>query len=249
MQRILSYRSSDRYRGLNCLSTGNGMGIQNMNEEVGMKLWVVLTIVLYLLCVSVVVVPLLLLASDGSSEIHDAFFIFYYIFVPVLVVAQGVLLLVPVGIVRERPVRRRGIVVSAVVAAIPMAALTFGFFYSFALMIWGENQVDSFLDHPLPLLALLIFWLVWGAVFIRSYADLASRSFTSHLTRWLLRGSILELLVAIPSHIISRQRNECCAPIGTLLGIATGLAIALMSFGPGVFLLFAQRIRNKKAKQ
>ena len=26
-------------------------------------------------------------------------------------------------------------------------------------------------------------------------------------TRWLLRGSILELLVAVPSHIIARNRN------------------------------------------
>jgi len=215
-----------------------------------MKLWVALTIVLYLLCVSVVVVPLFLLASHGLSELSNILTIFYYTFIPVLVLTQGVLLLVPVGIVRERPVKRRGIAVSALIAAIPMAALSFGFFYSIALMLWGEEGTAlKFLDRLPALIALFVFWLVWGAVFLKSYTDQTSISFTSRHTRWLLRGSVLELLVAIPSHIISRHRKECCAPEITLLGIAMGLSIALMSFGPGVFFLFAQRIRNKKAKQ
>ena len=215
-----------------------------------MKLWVALTILLYLLCVSIVVLPLFLLASRGLSESFDTLKIFYYTFIPVLVFIQGVLLLVPVGIVRERPVKRRGIAVSALITAVPMAALSFGFFYSIALMIWGEEgSVLQFLDRLPTLIALVVFWLVWGAVFLKNYTDQTSKSFTSRLTRWLLRGSILELLVAIPSHIISRHRKECCAPEITLLGIAMGLAIALLSFGPGVFFLFAQRIRNKKAKQ
>jgi hypothetical protein len=210
-----------------------------------MKLWVVLTIVLYLLCVSIVVVPLFLLAGHGSEK-DATLSIFYYLFIPVLIFAQGVLLLVPVGIVRERPVKRRGIFVSAVIVAIPMAALSFCFFYSVALMIWGENPVSKFSDHPASWLVLVVFWLIWGAIFLNNYKDKTSRSFTSSLARWLLRGSILELVVAIPSHIISRHRKECCAPEFTLLGIAMGLAIALLSFGPGVFYLFAQRMGTRK---
>jgi len=209
-----------------------------------MKHWVALTIALYLLCVSVVVIPLFMTLNKELDTLR----IFYYTIAPVLVVAQGVLLLVPVGIARERPVRRRGIVVSAVVVAIPMSILSFGFVYSVALMIWGESSLDKYIDSMLGWTALVVFWLVWGAVFMKSYADRNRLSFTSRLTRWLLRGSILELLVAIPSHIISRHRRECCAPDITLLGIAVGLAVALMSFGPGVFFLFAQRIRNKKGK-
>ncbi len=210
-----------------------------------MKYWVALTIVLYLLCMSAVVIPLFLILTK-ELEVIDYF---YFWLVPVLVVAQGVLLLVPVGIARERPVRRRGIVASAVIVAIPMSLVSFGFFYSVALMIWGENFVSQHFDALLSWTVLVVFWLVWGAVFMKSYADRNRLSFTSRLTRWLLRGSILELLVAIPSHIISRHRKECCAPDVTLMGIALGLAVALMSFGPGVFFLFAQRIRNKKAKQ
>jgi hypothetical protein len=209
-----------------------------------MKLWVALTILLYLVCLSIIVVPLCVLATAADYE--EVLAIFYYWFVPVLVLAQGVLLLVPVGDANERPIKRRGIIVSALIAAIPMAALMVAFFYSTALMIWGEHSVSKYSDHYPALIALAVFWLFWGTVFVRGYSDSSQTAFTSRITRWLLRGSILELVVAVPSHIISRHRNECCAPEITLLGIAMGLATALMSFGPGVFFLFAQRIRNKK---
>jgi hypothetical protein len=130
-----------------------------------------------------------------------------------------------------------------------MAALALGFFGSVAFMIWGENSAGNYLYTWPVLIIPAISWLVWGIVFYKSFSGEDPKSFTSSITRWLLRGSILELLVAIPSHIISRHRDECCAPPLTLLGIATGLAIALMSFGPGIFFLFAQRIKNKNGKQ
>ena len=62
------------------------------------------------------------------------------------------------------------------------------------------------------------------------------------LTRWLLRGSILELLVAVPSHVVSRSRGDCCAPMGTFWGIVTGLSVMLLAFGPGVYFLFVARM-------
>ena len=65
-------------------------------------------------------------------------------------------------------------------------------------------------------------------------------------TRWLLRGSILELLVAVPSHVIVRRRDDCCAPAGTFWGIATGISVMLLCFGPGVFFLFVERCRRLK---
>jgi hypothetical protein len=52
------------------------------------------------------------------------------------------------------------------------------------------------------------------------------------------------LLVAVPSHIVVRSRNDCCAPFGSFWGIATGLSIMLLSFGPGVLFLFVERCRR-----
>ena len=59
----------------------------------------------------------------------------------------------------------------------------------------------------------------------------------TRIVNWLLRGSGLELLVAVPSHVWARRPDDCSAPAVTGYGIATGLAIMLLSFGPGVFFL------------
>ena len=210
-----------------------------------MKRWALLTLLLYFVCLSALVASLFLAVTGESSELPLGFCIWLVL---ILVLVQSVLLLVPIAVIRERPIRRRKIVLTAAVAAMPMAALALGFFGAIALMVWGENAVDDYLYRWPALIIPAISWLVWGIVFYRSFSIEDPQSFTSSLTGWLLRGSILELLVAIPSHIISRHRDECCAPPLTLMGIATGLSIALMSFGPGVFFLFAQRIRDKNGK-
>ena len=158
-------------------------------------------------------------------------------------------MLVPIAVVRERPIKKRKVVLSAAIGAIPMMALALVFFGSIPLMVWGEGATGDYVYGWPAFVFAAISWLVWGILFYKKFASEDPDSFTRGITRWFLRGSILEILVAIPSHIISRHRDECCAPPITLLGMATGLAIALMSFGPGVFFLFAQRIRDKNGKQ
>lgn len=207
-----------------------------------MKRWALLTVGLYLVCLSVLTVPLLL-ALSGESEGLVGFF--YTWFVPVLVLIQIVLLLVPIDVARERPVKRRKVVTSAVIGALPMAALALVFIGSIALMIWSEDGIGDAWWTWGVMVIVAVSWLVWGVIFQKGFASGDPNSFMSRLTGWLLRGSILGLVVAVPSHIISRHRDECCAPPLTLFGMVTGIAVALMSFGPGVLFLFARRIRAK----
>lgn len=209
-----------------------------------MKRWAWLTILLYAVCVAVMSSPLFLCFSQG-----DVFAFFFVWFVPILVLIQAVLLLVPVAVAQERPIKRRSIVVSAIMGAFPMAVMAGCFFLSVFLMVWGEKSENMPRHYLNSILVIPIFWLVWGILFYRGFSNGNPRSFVSMFNGWLLRGSILELLVAIPSHIISRHRHECCAPPITLIAIATGLSVALMSFGPAMFFLFAKRIKDKKGKQ
>jgi len=57
----------------------------------------------------------------------------------------------------------------------------------------------------------------------------------------LLKGSILELLIAVPTHIVARCRDYCCAGFMTFIGLTMGVAVMLFSFGPAVFFLYADR--------
>ncbi len=83
-------------------------------------------------------------------------------------------------------------------------------------------------------------WALWGVVFYLYLKD--SSRMVTHAVKWLLRGSVLELLIVVPCHVIVRRRDECCAPIVTGFGIVTGIAVMLLSFGPSVLLLYKKHL-------
>lgn len=94
----------------------------------------------------------------------------------------------------------------------------------------------------------LVLWMLWGWAFYHfSRAD-EPENVHRRAVRWLLRGSILDLLVAVPSHVVVRGRDDCCAGFATFWGLVTGASVMLLAFGPGVFFLFAERIRRKQAR-
>ena len=61
-------------------------------------------------------------------------------------------------------------------------------------------------------------------------ADLVSRQ-----CRALLKGSVLELLVAVPTHVVARYRDYCCAGFLTFIGLTMGVSVMLFAYGPAVF--------------
>lgn len=112
----------------------------------------------------------------------------------------------------------------------------------------GISPRSGLFDVLFGLVLVGILWMFWAALFLRASRDDDPDSLSRRAVRWLLRGSILELLVAVPTHVVVRHRDDCCAPYGTFWGIVCGLTVMLMSFGPGVFFLFVQRARRLKPR-
>jgi hypothetical protein len=83
-------------------------------------------------------------------------------------------------------------------------------------------------------------WALWGILFYLYFRN--SLEITTRAVSWLLKGSVLELLVAVPCHILVRRRGDCSAPAATSFGIVTGIAVMLLSFGPSVLLLYKKRM-------
>jgi len=225
------------------------------------KRWPVITVLLYALWVSVVFTPVIFCVAfwlghlyvPEFDELADSLITFYgefwpfWIFCVVLIVSQMLLLIIPVRIVKKRPKPQRGLWLTAIAAGALFAIVVLGIVWSIAAAIFGDNSIAGIV-LLLALIFLLINWIVWSCIF-RAFARNADpHSYIRRLIKWLLRGTILELLVAVPSHVIVRHKDICCADCVTAAGIATGLAVMLISFGPGIYFLYAEHIKSKKPK-
>jgi hypothetical protein len=204
-----------------------------------MKRWAVLVVVLYWLILVALTSPLILVAFYPSTiDTVGAFSAWiYWAGLGVMLVAQAVMLLVPVDLSLGRPTTRRSVLWPILVSGLMVGVLGAGA----AMSIDEFIRKDMVLNTALPWVVLPALWAAWTLVFAWTSRDTAPMDVVTRQCRYLLKGSILELLVAVPTHIVARARDYCCAGFSTFLGIAFGVAVMLFSFGPGVFFLFAAR--------
>ena len=243
-----------------------------------MKRWAIFTVFLYAVALVLLTVPVVLVAfgnwgiRDDAVHLKEALSGYanwgYWIWLAIFVTGQALLLLLPINLSERRLPARRPLKIPVIVTAFFLANLFIAGIISGACAIYldsASNFFNLFSLTPayLPqsnkffasggfwgaMLTLFCFWVLWGVIF-RSFAKAdAPDALLRRLTRWLLRGSILELIIAVPSHVIVRRRDDCCAPLGTFWGIATGISVMLLCFGPGVYFLFVKRMRQLQPKE
>ena len=236
-----------------------------------MKRWAVLTVLVYTLALMLLTVPVLLIAygpgGKGNIALHDILSIFkhwgYWLWLGVLVGGQALLLLLPINISERRLPARRPLKIPVIITAFFLANLFIAGVFSILCAIFTDGAFNLFesLDptsiftgHPNSqnnglwgmILLVIAFWVIWAVIFHSFAKSDEPDALLKSATRWLLRGSILELIIAVPSHVIVRRRDDCCAPAGTFWGIATGISVMLLCFGPGVFFLFVERVQKLK---
>ncbi|MGO9317916.1 MAG: hypothetical protein ACLPXT_07015 [Terracidiphilus sp.] len=224
-----------------------------------MRKWGIIVTLFYALIVVGLLFPVtaLLAADEGpflqefqKSIIWVYGFVGSWILFAVVLSGQAVLLFLSVDTSFKRRKPRAHIAVSCIAASMLFALLTFAAVISLDSAIKNSTFVNQYLSSaPQVLCFCALLWLFWGILFylyLRNSTDITTR-----LVSWLLKGSVLELLIAIPSHVIARRRNDCTAPAVTSFGIVTGIAVMLLCFGPSVLLLYKKRMdayaaRNSK---
>ena len=235
-----------------------------------MKRWAILTVLLYALALLLLTMPVIFFAFAGENgvTIKSVSGIYqqwgYWLWLAVLVTGQALLLLLPLKIAEKRLPARRPLKIPVIVGAFFLANLLFaglldvfcalfkeeGFGIFGYLTPFKAGQVQPSNNETVAgfIITILVFWFIWAGIFHRFAKADEPDALLKRMTRWLLRSSILELLVAVPSHVIVRRRGDCCAPMGTFWGIATGISVMLLCFGPGVFFLFVERFNRLKPK-
>jgi hypothetical protein len=173
----------------------------------------------------------------------DAGSIVVVMFGLILVGGQALLLFLSVDTSWRRLKPRRHIAVSAALTGFFTALLASSAVFSLTFGFQGDAAFEGKWAGIRILFWILMLWsalwFVWGIVFYR-YCRGGSMTLEQAVS-WLLKGSVLELMIAVPAHVIVRSRGDCSAPFLTSWGIVTGLAIMLMCFGPGVLALYKKR--------
>jgi len=168
---------------------------------------------------------------------------FGWLAVAVFATSQALLLFLSVDTSRKRLPPRQRVTLSATMMTFAVGALTLAALSSIGVAIWSDDAFErTWLIVGVPLVS----WGIWAVVFY-VYRQRISERF-DRAVNWLLGGSVLQLLVAVPCHIIVRNRGDCCAPGVTAYGIATGIAVMLMAFGPSVLFLYQKRLRAYKGE-
>jgi hypothetical protein len=169
----------------------------------------------------------------------------WWVWIPIgiLLASQALLLFVSVDTSFRRLRPRAHIFLSCLVTGILAALLTGAALLALGAAAFGDNVFPKELT-TFKVTTLLVcwgtIWLVWSLVFYLYFRN--SSAVITRVTSWLIKGSVLELLIAVPAHVLVRRRHDCSAPWLTSFGIATGIAIMLLSFGPSVFLLYKKRL-------
>jgi hypothetical protein len=204
-----------------------------------MRDWGTIITIAYALIVLCLLVPgAAYLAGVGPVAAYTMM----WIPIGIILVSQALLLFLSVDTSWRRLRPRAHILVSCLVTGVLLALLTGASILSVVFAIHGN--VDSwdrlFENGGIVLGCWVGIWAAWTMLFYLYRRN--SHALTTRATSWLLKGSVLELLIAVPSHVIVRRRDDCSAPVVTSFGIATGIAIMLLSFGPSVILLYRKRL-------
>lgn len=204
----------------------------------------------YLLILMVLTVPFICACFPGDAvrngirhlpyDVYEAWQ--YWVLIGLLALSQFLLLRVPVRLTTKRPVRRSAVWLPIVVSGFWLACLVVGL--GMSVMELRKIEADF---YPWMVIGLAVLsWIVWSIVFFIISRSKEPGDVMKRQTSWLLKGSILELLVAVPSHIVARGRTDCCAGFFTFVGITMGVSVMLLSFGPAVFILYYARWQRLK---
>jgi len=220
-----------------------------------MKRCALVTLLLYVAIMASLVIPVVLVAfaEDFSpvelaqaadrlkeGEAPPAFYAVSWAWIGTMALAQLGLLVVPVRLANRRPVTKRWIV-WPVLASLGLLAMLVT---TMCLAVWEYLQHTPGVGPGHVALAFSLVgavWLLWTFLFGFYTGTRQPRTFMARVVRFLLAGSILELLVAVPAHVVARTRNYCCAGFYTFWGLAAGISVMLVAFGPATFALFARR--------
>ena len=190
-----------------------------------------------------VIVGLLGMANYRGEDLSQLITSFLFV---VTVIAQTVFIFGAGTANLCTPIRKRRLVIPVIIASVMMTVLIVGITLSFVELLFGNpgGWFEYFLWT-----VIVINWLVWSVIFFIWGTKTERYKTLRNFISTMLAGSLLSLMVSIPSHIIVSRRPGCFVGLATGSGIISGIFVMLWAFGPGIILLFLREKRKAELQQ
>jgi hypothetical protein len=206
------------------------------DERLPRPRWVYFVVAIYLLLLTAMLLIPALAASQGADF---SFILTFTIYASVLTICGLSLLILPVRAIRCRPITRRSIWFPVIASGLLAATLFFGAAVAVHELLRASDAALSGV-----LIVTFAIWAAWSTLFSLIEFNSPPGRVGHILHRFLIAGSVLELLVAVPANIVVRRRSDCCAGIETGVGICIGVSIMIVALGPSVLILYLKRRRR-----
>ena len=150
------------------------------------------------------------------------------------------------------PVKKCRLIIPVIIAAVMMTVLIAGItpvmmtvlIVGISLAL-GELKLIPILNPYVFWAIVAISWLAWGIIFFIWGTKTQRYKTVRNFISTIFAGSLLSLMISIPSHLIVVKRLGCLwAGLNTALGICSGVIVMFWAFGPGIILLFLREIRK-----
>ena len=197
-----------------------------------MKRWAVIVAILYTLMLAVLSLPVFMIAfvSQEMPKLKEIIEFYgawqWWLWLGVMGLAQWAMLAVPVRVAGRRPVTRLPLALTILAGGLMMGGLVSGALFSLFEFAFAQQALEKPFGSWSTWFAIglgVAEWCVWAMVFFRFSRTAEPEDLMSRQRTWLLKGSILELLIAVPTHIVARSRDYCCAGIMTFIGLTLGI--------------------------
>jgi hypothetical protein len=215
-----------------------------------MRKWGIVISLFYAVVVAGLVIPSGIILSGSkdplgkvfSEDLADLFSVWLsWVLVAAVIAGQALLLFLSVDTSQKRLRPRSHIAVSVIVSSMLVALLVLAGLSALGAAAYHDQFFDKFWTSARQVFSIWVaLWAVWALVFYLWFRNSAAS--IGRVVSWLLRGSVLELLVSVPCHVWVRRRGDCSAPLATSFGIVTGIAVMLLCFGPSVLFLVKKRL-------
>lgn len=165
-----------------------------------------------------------------------------------IVLIQCMLLLPGPRWLKRTTSKGRSIWISLFGGGIIAALISFGLLATIAelLTIWPTEYFDDGRYAWLFLGAMAFLWLFWAIIFGLLWRSQTHYTRVGRMAKWLVAGTTLEMLVAVPSHVLVGAQRDCYCVRGTYTGVVFGLMAAMCLFGPAVVLLLARDMVRRR---